>query len=322
MRFVRHIFAHFFHPRRSNNHRPMLLQPPTMATLALLVTFFAHLLHPVSLKLESQYNQVLGYASNISATDVVVQTNLERQKSGLPSLKMNEKLNQAAGAKAQYMLDKQYWAHIAPDGTDPWYFFRQAKYSYRVAGENLARDFDGTAEMVAAWIASPTHKANIMNARYTEIGVAVVNGQLLGVDTTLVVQLFALPQSAQFAQKPGTLGVASSDLAAADNPETEGVVEEQTFVDAPPAETAEQDILGSGKLPFSTIDTPALFSPLQLMKAFFLAMILIIVSTLLYDTLVIGNQSNMRLVGHNLAHLFFLLMVGFLLIYFKAGVVG
>ena len=93
------------------------------------------------------------------------------------------------------MFNKQYWAHTAPDGKEPWDFMSEAGYSYQVAGENLARDFSTTSAMVAAWMASPTHRANIMNGRYTEIGIAVINGTLEGVETTLVVQMFGTPRS-------------------------------------------------------------------------------------------------------------------------------
>src|SRR5258708_28336998 len=93
------------------------------------------------------------------------------------------------------MFANQFWAHVAPDGTSPWQFFKNAGYQYYSAGENLARDFSNTSDMMAAWMASPTHRANIVNGRFREIGVAVVDGRLLGSDTTLVVQLFGTPLS-------------------------------------------------------------------------------------------------------------------------------
>jgi hypothetical protein len=192
---LRRTFAHLFHPRRSNNHRPKVLHPESIGIFACLTLLFVFAVKPGVLVLARQTGQVLGYATSINASEVVTRTNTERAKSGLPALVINEKLNQAAAAKAQHMFDNHYWSHIAPDGTEPWYFFRKANYSYRVAGENLARDFSTTDEMVSAWMASPTHKANLVNNKYSEIGVAVVNGQLLGSDTTLVVQLFGSPLS-------------------------------------------------------------------------------------------------------------------------------
>ena len=97
------------------------------------------------------------------------------------------------------MFTDQYWAHTAPDGTEPWTFMHQMGYQYVVAGENLARDFGQTDEMVSAWLASPTHRANIMNPKYQEIGIAVIDGVLEGYETTLVVQMFGTPPSGRVA---------------------------------------------------------------------------------------------------------------------------
>jgi uncharacterized protein YkwD len=65
----------------------------------------------------------------------------KRSQAGVSPLAYNPYLAQAAQAKARHMLEYDYWAHIAPDGTDPWKFFTDAGYKYRYAGENLARDF-------------------------------------------------------------------------------------------------------------------------------------------------------------------------------------
>jgi hypothetical protein len=92
--------------------------------------------------------------------------------------------------KASDMAEKGYWAHISPSGTQPWYFITQNNYAYRYAGENLARDFSNPESIVKAWLASPSHRDNLLNSKYQDIGVAVVDGTLGGRQTTLVVQLF------------------------------------------------------------------------------------------------------------------------------------
>ena len=105
-------------------------------------------------------------------------------------------LTKAAALKADDMFSDNYWAHFAPDGTSPWYFYGKVGYSYTWAGENLARDFQTSAGVVAGWMASTAgHKENILNSNFTEVGVAVKNGVLQGEETTLVVQLFGKPVS-------------------------------------------------------------------------------------------------------------------------------
>lgn len=137
---------------------------------------------------------VLGFATNVTATDLYNLTNQERSNSGLPTLIVNPKLEQAAYNKAQDMFAKNYWAHYAPDGsTTPWQFILQAGYNYQYAGENLARDFDTSASVVTAWMASPSHRDNILNVNYRDFGIAAVNGTLGGEETTLVVQMFGSP---------------------------------------------------------------------------------------------------------------------------------
>jgi len=82
------------------------------------------------------------------------------------------------------------------------------------------------------------------------------------------------------------------------------------------------NVLASVLVPGGGIESPPLFTPLQLTKAFFLAVIMLIIGTLSYDTLVIGHRGVTRLVGKNLAHIFILMTVMYLVIFFKGGVVG
>ena len=146
--------------------------------------------------------RILGYAANISVEEVVRLTNDKRVAAGLNALSINESLSSAARAKGQDMLDKDYWAHIAPDGTEPWKFFIDAGYKYKYAGENLARDFSNPSSAIEAWMASPTHRDNVLSDRYNEVGIAVVEGDMNGVDTTLIVQLFGTKLSDANVQVP------------------------------------------------------------------------------------------------------------------------
>lgn len=133
---------------------------------------------------------VLGYASNINVTALLDGTNYLRGDIGLNTLTINPDLSVAAQKKAEHMFENDYWDHIAPDGTAPWDFILGEGYDYRYAGENLAKNFSGSEQVVEAWYKSPSHKENLLNENYDEIGFAVVNGVLEGYETTLVVQLF------------------------------------------------------------------------------------------------------------------------------------
>lgn len=119
-------------------------------------------------------------------------TNQERQSLGLNSLSENPILNNAALQKAQDMLILDYFGHYSPEGKSPWYWFQRAGYRYQKAGENLAIGFLEAEEVFRAWNTSLTHKANIINPDYEDVGIAVLKGNFQGKETTVVVQLFGL----------------------------------------------------------------------------------------------------------------------------------
>lgn len=130
------------------------------------------------------------FASSISASRLVELANASRQDAGLGSLSVDGRLSAAATAKANDMFTDQYWAHYAPDGRSPWDFILEAGYDYVYAGENLAIDFITSDAVHDAWMNSPSHRDNILNAHYKEIGIAVVDGVFEGSQTTIVVQMF------------------------------------------------------------------------------------------------------------------------------------
>ncbi len=307
MEYVRklsEIFAHLFKPRRSNNHRPRLLHPEALFFLVLIISGFVALLHLFS-GMGNPNKSILGYASSITPKEVINATNEERALLGLDALQVNDLLTEAAINKGKDMFADQYWSHTAPDGTEPWSFLRQAGYVYHVAGENLARDFSNTKNMVTAWMASPTHRSNIVNPKYTEIGIAVIDGKLQGYETTLVVQMFGVPST-------GPTAPAISDQAEVQTVQVSGEAVQQE----------QSEVLASALVPGGEIQAPPLFTPLQLTKAFFLAIIMLITTTLVYDAFVMGDRNTLRLVGQNMAHIFLFLAVMYLVIFFKGGVVG
>ncbi len=120
-------------------------------------------------------------------------TNDARASNNAGSLARSTVLDQAAQLKADDMARFGYFAHTSPAGITPWYWFNKAGYSFAYAGENLAIDFTESVTLEDAWLKSPTHKANILNDHFTEIGIATVDGMYQGHSTTYVVQMFGQP---------------------------------------------------------------------------------------------------------------------------------
>ena len=136
-------------------------------------------------------------SNSITATDIITLTNMERATvANLPPLKENVLLDAAAETKLKNLFDEQYFAHISPSGVGPGDLAIQAGYNYIVEGENLAEgDFISAQELMDAWMASPGHRANILNVRYMDIGVAVGRGMYQGREVWMAVQEFGKPLS-------------------------------------------------------------------------------------------------------------------------------
>ncbi len=134
-----------------------------------------------------------GQAAAVISAVLVDLANDDRVSNSLGGLTMNPQLVAAAQAKADDMAAKGYFAHKAPDGKDSWYWFEEAGYSFSYAGENLAVDFSDSADVERAWMGSPTHRENLLDPHFTEIGIAVAQGTFEGRATTFVVQMFGAP---------------------------------------------------------------------------------------------------------------------------------
>lgn len=274
---IKDTMKHLFHPSNKNDHRPKILHPEAIFFFSLIVLASFALLKVIQF-FPGFEQTILGYASNITPEQVILQTNEKRAEQGLSGLTLSDELSEAALAKGQDMFTDQYWSHTAPDGTEPWYFIEQAGYKYKVAGENLARDFMNTSDMVVAWMASPTHRANLLNPKFQEIGIAVIDGRLNGFETTLVVQMFGAP---------GTKSQTTITDQSTKTPLTEP--KEELLVDAAVAENvtdiqvlSDEDGLAGQVISPMTFRDSVLLTPLQLTKAFFLAVIILVVMILFY----------------------------------------
>lgn len=116
---------------------------------------------------------------------IVALHNQSRREVGLPPLGMDEQLTAAARAKLFDMLKRDYFAHRSPDGRQPWTFMKAAGYRFRAAAENLAKGYDSETELQRDWMRSSGHRANILNPRFTQVGVADAQG--------IVVVMFGQP---------------------------------------------------------------------------------------------------------------------------------
>ena len=176
---------------------------------------------------------------------VVDLTNEERAAGNLTTLVRSSLLDEAARRKAEHMAAESYFAHYSPDGIAPWHWFREVDYHFAHAGENLAVHFTDSRAMVQAWMDSPTHRANIENQQFTEIGVGTARGRYNGHDTIFVVQMFGTPAqvAAPTAGEPPTPVSEPVAVATATDPELTptGATEETppTAVGVGEAESAE-----------------------------------------------------------------------------------
>ncbi|OGF27605.1 hypothetical protein A2303_02975 [Candidatus Falkowbacteria bacterium RIFOXYB2_FULL_47_14] len=134
----------------------------------------------------------VAWLSSITEENIIRLTNNERMKNNLGTLTSNELLTKAAYRKGEDIMASGRFQHNFGDRSfSAW--IKEAGYNYTFAGENLAIDFVTSEGALKAWLASPTHQKNILNDKFTETGVAVINGNFQGNDTTLVVQIFGSP---------------------------------------------------------------------------------------------------------------------------------
>lgn len=278
------ILRHWLVPHHTNNKRARLLHP---SSLSFLIAFFA-VFQILLGQLSRTFPSILGYASSIPPEEVIRLTNIERRNQGLSELKLDPQLAAAAAQKASDMFARDYWAHISPTGTQPWFFVTQAGYDYRYAGENLARDFSDPAAVVRAWMESTTHKDNLLNGRYQDIGIAVVDGQLGGRETTLVVQMFGTRLSAQPSVAANTGAGGVQQVRAAE-------------IEPSPILTPTPVMIVAESRPVS--------SPFGVTKLMSLLILALIIGVLVVDIVSVRRQKIVRWTSKSFAHLAFMLVL-------------
>jgi len=116
-------------------------------------------------------------SANISTLEsqVVSLVNEIRAQYGLSPLSHNWQLSRVARYKSQDMADNHYFSHNSPTYGSPFRMMKQFGITYRTAGENIAKGYSSAKAVVNAWMNSEGHRANILNASYTQIGVGYVS---------------------------------------------------------------------------------------------------------------------------------------------------
>ena len=180
--------ASFLLPRRSKDRRRLELLGGAAVVLFSLVISGPFVL--------SGFHRYALRSPEVAAvvTAILVElANHDRAGGGVGNLTMNPRLVAAAEAKAKDMAEKGYFAHESPEGYDSWHWFAEVGYQFEHAGENLAVDFSDSADVERAWMDSPSHRENILNGNYSEVGIATAQGMYQGRTTTFVVQMFGSP---------------------------------------------------------------------------------------------------------------------------------
>ena len=108
--------------------------------------------------------------------EVIRLVNEIRAENGLKALTYDWELSRVARFKSQDLKDNNYFAHNSPIYGTPFQMIRNFGISYRSAGENIAKGYATPQAVVNAWMNSSGHRANILNAGYTRIGVGYVAG--------------------------------------------------------------------------------------------------------------------------------------------------
>lgn len=110
--------------------------------------------------------------------DVLDLTNQARRSQGCGPLSLESSLVEAAGSHASDMVRRHYMDHNNPDGQDPGDRMRAAGYQGSGWGENIAAGYDSAQKVFNAWMNSDGHRANILNCKFTKIGIGYDPGQV------------------------------------------------------------------------------------------------------------------------------------------------
>ena len=108
--------------------------------------------------------------TNTSTDRVVDLVNEIRIDNGLDPLSYSPILSYCAYIRADEI--EEVFSHTRPNGEKGLHIVKEYGILYKVVGENLASNFSSSEKVVNAWMNSEGHRANILNPKFKEIGVA------------------------------------------------------------------------------------------------------------------------------------------------------
>lgn len=175
-------------PGEHNDHTPHLIKPKAIASISLTLLALKIIFGFVVFLVPS----LAFAATGITTEDLLECTNRNRIEKNLNELILNSELSKGAQTKLNDMETYDYWSHVNPStGVSPWFFFDNIDYPYVTAGENLAFSFKTSEGVCKGWMDSPTHRANILDPTFQEVGFAVRDVDLgLEGKGILIVQFF------------------------------------------------------------------------------------------------------------------------------------
>lgn len=284
MGFLKNLFI----PHKGNNYKANFLRHSTLFGIVLFLFLSIFALNFVN----SRFPDVLGISTSITAEELLTYTNQKRQNQNIQPLSLNPELSAAALNKANDMLKNDYWAHNSPAGRTPWDFIKESGYVYVYAGENLARGFTTSSEVTEAWMNSQSHRENLLSPNYSEVGFAVVTGELQGEETVLVVEELGGRQLAS----AGSRGDIGMEKAGSTQP-SEGI------------------ILSSGIKNKPLIDSINLTSNLSIF------LVSLVIFTLILEMIILERKKIAIFARHNPDHIFFLISILMLIIILGKGII-
>ncbi len=176
------MIKHFFIPTDKNKYTPHLLSKSALLVYILMIFSFNFLITSVGF---------VKVNASFAVQDLLIAHNNQRALSGLPALKLNSTLSASATSKANAMMASNCWSHYCPNGKDWRDFFVESGYEYIHAGENLAEGFETVDSVVSAWMNSQSHRDNILNGSFSEVGFGFAFGDFQGSsDNTIIVVHF------------------------------------------------------------------------------------------------------------------------------------
>ncbi|MBI5045066.1 MAG: hypothetical protein HZC02_04005 [Candidatus Levybacteria bacterium] len=310
---MKNFLIHLLLPHHTNNNRAKLLHHSSLLTLILLIFGITFIFSSFS----KNNSSVLGISFSITPQELLVITNQKRQDAGLPALVLDGSLTQAAEKKAADMLSKNYWAHIAPDGTTPWFFIRSSGYEYLYAGENLARGYTASNDVINAWMESQSHRENMLSSNYSDVGFAIQEGNLTGEETVLVVEEFGR-------RVENTPEVANQELVPQAPVQSQPISLGQSPSPVPtrpitPTPTPVVSLTPNISFQVAAYKNDPLINKPAAQKNIAFIVIVGILMLLLIDMIFVQRRGIVRLLSHNLDHIIFFGMILFLILLITKG---